>query len=93
MQAFGGAISARVRSWKTTYSVRSKPTSLVNLQGGYQLSKHLRATADVFNLFDAEHSDMGPTSRHACRVNRWKASRDIHLHPAIPPTVQMQDDS
>src|SRR5450759_1807875 len=32
-------------------SVQSKPTSLVNLQGGYQLAKNVKLAPDVFNLF------------------------------------------
>ena len=39
-------------------SVQSKATSLLNLGAGYQLDKRVRLTVDVFNLLDAEVSDI-----------------------------------
>ena len=71
-------------------SVRSKPTSLVNLQGGYQLSKHLRATADVFNLFDAQHSDIEYYFASRLPGEPLEGVEDIHLHPVIPRTVRVR---
>ena len=39
-------------------SVRSKATSLVNLDGGYQVAKNVSVTVEVFNLFDPAVSDI-----------------------------------
>ena len=39
-------------------SVRSKATSLVNLEAGYKFTPHVRLALDVFNLFNAKHSDI-----------------------------------
>ena len=39
-------------------SVRSKATTLLNFEGGYQLAKALRLNAQVYNLLDAEVSDI-----------------------------------
>jgi hypothetical protein len=39
-------------------SVASKRTSLVNLEGGYKLSKNLKILVDVFNLFNVQDSDI-----------------------------------
>ena len=39
-------------------SVRSNATTLVNLQAGYKLAPNVRLVVDVFNLLDAEDSDI-----------------------------------
>ena len=39
-------------------SVRSKATSLINLQAGYKLARNLKLGVDVFNLLNAEDSDI-----------------------------------
>jgi outer membrane receptor protein involved in Fe transport len=70
-------------------SVRSEPTSLVNLQAGYQLSKHLRVTTDVFNLFDAQHSDIDYYFASRLPGEPPAGIEDIHLHPVIPRTMRM----
>jgi outer membrane receptor protein involved in Fe transport len=69
-------------------SVKSKATSLVNLQAGYQVGKNLKVALDVFNLLDAADSD----------VDYFYASRlpgelpdgvdDIHTHPTLPRTIR-----
>jgi outer membrane receptor protein involved in Fe transport len=70
-------------------SVRSNPTSLVNLQAGYQLFKNLRATADVFNLFDAQHSDIEYYFASRLPGEPLEGVEDIHLHPVLPRTVRV----
>jgi outer membrane receptor protein involved in Fe transport len=70
-------------------SVRSRPTSLVNLQAGYQLLKNLRATADVFNLFDAQHSDIEYYFASRLPGEPLEGVDDIHLHPVLPRTVRL----
>jgi outer membrane receptor protein involved in Fe transport len=71
-------------------SVRSEPTSLVNLQGGYQFLKNLRATADVFNLFDAQHSDIEYYFASRLPGEPLEGIEDIHLHPVIPRTLRVR---
>jgi len=39
-------------------AVRAKATSLVSLEGGYRVSRALRLAVDVFNLLDAQDSDV-----------------------------------
>ena len=70
-------------------SVRSKPTSLVNLQGGYQLSRNLRLTTDVFNLFNAENSDIDYYFVSRLSGEPSQGISDVHFHPAVPRTVRM----
>jgi outer membrane receptor protein involved in Fe transport len=70
-------------------SVRSKATSLVNLQGGYQLLKNLRVTADVFNLFDEQVSDIDYYFTSRLPGEPLAGIDDIHFHPAVPRTVRI----
>jgi outer membrane receptor protein involved in Fe transport len=70
-------------------SVRSSPTSLVNLQAGYQLSKNLRVTADLFNLFDAKHSDIDYYFASRLPGEPLEGIEDIHFHPVIPRTMRV----
>ena len=51
--ACAGDTSARGRCVEDN-SIRSRATSLVNLEVGYRFSNSLRLALDVFNLFDAE---------------------------------------
>jgi outer membrane receptor protein involved in Fe transport len=70
-------------------SVRSKATTLVNAEAGYQLTQKLRVTLQVYNLLNAEVSD----------IDYYFASRlpgeppggvdDIHFHPAVPRTARL----
>ena len=68
--------------------VRSKATSLVNLQGGYQVARKLRVTADVFNLFDEAASDIDYYFASRLRGEAGGVE-DIHFHPAVPRTVRV----
>jgi hypothetical protein len=70
-------------------SVRSTPTSLVNLQGGYQVSKTVRAVVDVFNLFDARTSDIDYYFASRLPGEPLEGIEDIHFHPVVPRTVRM----
>jgi outer membrane receptor protein involved in Fe transport len=70
-------------------TVRSKATTLLNFEGGYQFVKAMRVNAQVYNLLDAEVSD----------IDYYYASRlpgepiggvdDIHVHPAVPRTLRV----
>lgn len=70
-------------------SVRSKATSLVNLQAGYQVSPHLRIVADVFNLFDAQVSDIDYYFTSRLKGEPLAGVDDIHFHPAVPRSVRV----
>jgi outer membrane receptor protein involved in Fe transport len=70
-------------------SVRSKATSLVNLQGGYQLLKNLRVTADVFNLFNERVSDIDYFFASRLPGEPLGGVEDIHFHPAVPRTIRI----
>ena len=54
-------------------SQRSQATSLFELAAGYQLTKKLRVTAELFNLFNSAVSDI-PPARAPAR-ERWGARR------------------
>jgi outer membrane receptor protein involved in Fe transport len=70
-------------------SVRSTATSLVNLQGGYQVARKLRVTADVFNLFDEAVSDIDYYFASRLPGEPLGGVQDIHFHPAVPRTVRV----
>lgn len=70
-------------------SVRSKATSLVNLQGGYKLTKTAKISLDVFNLLNAADSDVD--YYYASRLPGEPADgvNDIHFHPTLPRTARL----
>jgi len=68
-------------------SVRSSPSTLVNLRGGYVFNRHLRLALDVFNVFDREVSDIDYFYESQLRGEAAPVE-DIHFHPAEPRTVR-----
>jgi hypothetical protein len=70
-------------------SVRSKPTTLVNLQGRYDLARRLRVTADIFNLFNAKDSDIDCFFASRLPGDPLAGVEDIHFHPAVPRTLRV----
>ena len=70
-------------------AVRSKATTVVNLDAGYKLTRSVRVALDVFNLLNAKDSD----------IDYYYASRlpgegpagidDLHFHPALPRTARV----
>jgi hypothetical protein len=70
-------------------SVRSNRTSLVNLQGGYRLSRRLKMAVDVFNLFDAPDSDIDYFYRSRLPGEPLGGVDDIHTHPTLPRTARV----
>jgi outer membrane receptor protein involved in Fe transport len=70
-------------------SVQSQPTSLVNVQGGYDLAKKVRLTADVFNLFNAQVSDIDYYFASRLPGEPLEGVQDIHFHPAVPRTLRV----
>ena len=65
-------------------SVLSRSTTLWNGEAGYRLSSKVRLLLEVFNIFDADASDIDYfyTSRLAGEPDEGVA--DIHTHPALP---------
>jgi outer membrane receptor protein involved in Fe transport len=70
-------------------SVRSKATSLINLEGGYAFTRRLKLAVDVFNLLDARDSDID--YYYASRLIGEPAGgvNDVHLHPTLPRTARV----
>jgi len=70
-------------------SVRSDPTSLFNLQGGYQLASRMRVVVDLFNLFNASVSDIDYYFTSRLPGEPLAGIDDIHFHPAVPRTLRV----
>jgi hypothetical protein len=61
-------------------SVRSEASSLVSTRVGYALSPRVRLDVDLFNVFDAEASDVDYFYTSRLR-NETLAVDDVHFHP------------
>ncbi|OLC80908.1 MAG: hypothetical protein AUH72_10775 [Acidobacteria bacterium 13_1_40CM_4_65_8] len=70
-------------------SVQSKATKLVNLEGGYQMKKNVRAVFEVFNLFDDAVSDIDYYFASRLPGEPPGGVNDIHSHPAVPRTLRL----
>jgi hypothetical protein len=70
-------------------SVRSSPTSLANLQAGYQALRRLRVTLDVFNLFNAPDADIEYYFASRLSGEPLGGVEDRHYHPAVPRTLRL----
>lgn len=70
-------------------SVRSRRTSLVNMQAGFQVAHPLRVTADLFNAFNAAVSDIDYYFTSRLRGEPLAGVDDIHFHPAVPRTLRL----
>lgn len=70
-------------------SVNSKNTTIWNGEVGYRLSNKARLVLGVFNLFDADVSDIDYF--YASRLPGEPADgvKDIHTHPAIPRSARV----
>jgi len=69
-------------------SVKSRATSIVNGEIGYQLSPHVRLAAEGFNLLDAEVSDIDYFFESRLR-DEPEPVEDLHFHAAIPRSVRV----
>jgi outer membrane receptor protein involved in Fe transport len=70
-------------------SVRSRATTLLNFEGGYQFVKALRVNAQIYNLFDAEVSDIDYYFASRLPGEPLGGVDDIHVHPAVPRTLRV----
>jgi hypothetical protein len=69
-------------------SVQSESTSIVNGEIGYQFSERLRLTGEVYNLFDADVSDIDYFFESRLR-EETVGVEDIHFHAAIPRSARL----
>jgi hypothetical protein len=70
-------------------SVRSQATSLVNVQGGYQILKRIKLAVDLFNLLNAADSDVDYFYASRLRGEPIGGIDDIHTHPTLPRTARV----
>ena len=69
--------------------MQSKATTLLNFEGGYQFVKALRLNAQVYNLLDAEVSDIDYYFASRLPGEPLGGVDDIHVHPAVPRTLRV----
>jgi outer membrane receptor protein involved in Fe transport len=65
-------------------SVKSKSTTLWNGEAGYRLSGNARLVLEVFNIFDADASDIDYFYASRLPGELDEGVEDIHTHPALP---------
>ena len=70
-------------------SVRSKRTSLFELEGGYRISPRLRLHVSVFNLFDAAASDIDYYYVSRLAGEPADGIADLETHPTLPRTARV----
>ena len=70
-------------------SVKSQATTLWNGEAGYRFSNRARLVLEVFNLFDADASDIDYFYRSRLPGEPADGVDDIHTHPVIPRTVRL----
>ena len=70
-------------------SVRSKATTLVNLEGGYKIATHAKISVDVFNLLNAADSDIDYYYASRLPGEPPDGVNDIHVHPTLPRTARL----
>ena len=69
-------------------SVKSKATSIVNGEVGYQFSPRVRLLLEGFNIFDAEVSDIDYFFESRLR-DEPEPVEDVHFHAAIPRSARV----
>jgi hypothetical protein len=65
-------------------TVRSDSSTLVNLQAGYKLTNRWSVALDIFNVFDADVSDIDYFYTSRLPGEPDEGVDDIHTHPAEP---------
>lgn len=69
-------------------SVRSKATTLVNVEAGYRISPTLKASVAMYNVFNRADNDI--TYFYESQLaNESSPVADIHFHPVEPRTVRL----
>lgn len=70
-------------------SVRSRDTSLLNAQAGYQIRRGVRLAVDMFNLLDTKASDIDYFYASRLPGEPLQGVDDIHTHPALPRSARV----
>jgi outer membrane cobalamin receptor len=70
-------------------SIRSRATSLVNLEVGYRITPAVRLALDVFNLLDAKDSDVEYFYTSRLPGEPSSGIDDVHFHPTLPPSARL----
>ena len=70
-------------------SVRSKATTLLNLEAGYQLQRNLRVNLLVFNLANSTVSDIDYYFASRLPGDPLAGVDDVHTHPSPPRTARV----
>lgn len=86
-----GAVRLRYfgpRALVSDNSVRSKETTLINLEGGYQATTNVRLNLQVYNVFDSQVSDIDYFFRSRLKGEPLSGVEDVHFHPAVPRTLR-----
>jgi outer membrane receptor protein involved in Fe transport len=65
-------------------SVSSKNTTLWNGEAGYRFSDRMRFVVEIFNIFDAEASDIDYFYASRLQGEPEGGIEDVHTHPALP---------
>ena len=69
-------------------SVRSQPTTVVNLEVGYTFEKRWKLGAAIYNVLDSDDNDI--TYYYESQLADEAAPvRDVHFHPVEPRTVRL----
>jgi hypothetical protein len=70
-------------------SVTSKSTTIWNGEVGYRLSRKARVVLELFNIFDAEVSDIDYFYASRLPGEPGEGIEDIHTHPALPRSARI----
>ncbi len=69
-------------------SVRSQPTTVVNLEAGYTFAQRWKLSAAVGNVLDSDDNDI--TYFYESQLaDEAEPVADVHFHPVEPRTVRV----
>ncbi len=68
---------------------RSNATSLTSLSIGYRFTPSVQLSLDLFNLFDATHSDIDYFYTSRLSGEPLDGVADRHFHPITPRTARL----
>ena len=64
-------------------------TSVVNVEGGYRLSRQTRLVVELFNALNAKDSDVDYFYTSRLPGEPAGGVEDVHSHPAVPRTFRV----
>jgi hypothetical protein len=70
-------------------TVRSQPSNLVNAQMGYRLTDRVSLVFDLFNLLNAESSDIDYFYTSRLPREPVEGIADVHTHPSAPRSARV----